>query len=181
MDARMDRLIEVVRKIVIRLFPELAGRYHLTGRARVTGLTGGLVLQPVTRDGSDDPETPAVKCETLPYTLKVGNIVRLGFMYGDPSEPFVGVLSTAAIGTWAGGKIEIPGYGTRDALVVECLREHSRLVTMTAPVDDQGNPLPGASTSPLTRIEYRATLEDGDQVVALPIEEGERFIVVGKL
>lgn len=181
MDPRVDKLIEVVRKTVIMLFPELAGRYHLAARAKVTGVAGGLNAQPLTRERTSDSTSPVVKCPALPYTLKPGNVIHVGYLYGDPSEPFALVLSTAAIGTWAGGKVTVEGYGTRDGLVAEHLKDHFRLATMTSPVDDDGNPLPGASTSILTRINYWTGLEDGDQVVALPIEEGERFVVVGKL
>ncbi len=181
MDARVDKLIEVVRKTVIKLFPELAGRYHLGCRASVTGLAGGLQLQPLTREGSEDASAPAVKCDPVPVKLKSGNVVRMAFLYGDPAEPVVFTRATAAVGTMAGGKVDVENYGVKDCLVAEHLRDHFRLATLTAPVDEQGNPLPGATTSPLTRIDFKAPLKDGDKVVALPIEEGERFIIVARL
>lgn len=181
MDARIDKLFEVVRKIVIRLFPELAGRYHLTARARVLGLTGGVQLQVLKNDGSQDTTTPAVRCEPLPVKLKPGNVIRMGFMYGDPSEPYLSAISTAAIGTISAGKVNIEDFGARNYLVAEHLIEHFRLATFTSPVDEQGDPLPGATTSALTRINFQSGIKDGDQVVALPIEEGDRFIVIGKL
>lgn len=181
MDARVDKLIEVVRKAVIKLFPELAGRYHLACRAKVTGLTGGLELQPLTREGNKDSTAPAVRCNPLPVKLKGGNVVRLVFLYGDPAEPVVFTQATAAVGTMAGGQIDVENYGVKDCLVAEHLVEHFRLATLTAPVDEQGNPLPGAATSPLTRIDFKAPLKDGDKVVALPVEEGERFIIIAKV
>ncbi|TEB09134.1 hypothetical protein [Pelotomaculum propionicicum] len=181
MDPRVDKLIEVVRKTVIMLFPELTGRYHLAARAKVTGVANGISAQPLTRERTDDDTSPVVKCPALPYTLKPDNVIHIGYLYGDPSEPMAVVLSTAAIGTWTGGKVTVEGYGARDGLVMEYLKDHFRLATLTAPVDQDGNPLPGATTSPLTRIDFRTGLKDGDKVAAVPIEEGDRFIVIGKL
>jgi hypothetical protein len=181
MDARVDKLLELVRKTVLRLFPELAGRYHLTCKARVLSTSGGLHLQPLKRDGSPDPTAPAVKCEPFPRSLKVGDVVRLGFLYGDPSEPHILALSTAAIGTITGSQVNIEGYGVRPALIAEHLAAHFRVGTTTAPVDSEGNPLPGATTSDLTRFDFQTSLKDGDRVAALPIEEGARFIIVAKL
>lgn len=181
MDARVDKLIELVRKIVVKLFPELAGRYHLTARARVLSVSKGVQLQVLKTDGSEDTTAPALKVDPLPVMLKPGSVIRMGFMYGDPSEPFVLPNSTAAIGTMQGGQVNVENYGARDCLVAEHLKDHFRLATMTAPVDAEGNQLPGATTSTLTRIDFQTGLKDGDQVVALPIEEGERFIVIAKL
>lgn len=180
MDSRVDKLIEVVRKTVIKLFPELAGRYHLSGKARITALGEGVQAQPLTREGSDDTSAPVVKCSPLPTSLKVGNIITLAFLYGDPSEPYIISRSAAVVGTYAGGRVTVEGYGA-EAVVPEHLQDHSRVATLTAPVDEDGQPLPGASTSSLTKISYKAPLKAGDQVVATPIEEGERFIVLAKL
>lgn len=181
MDARVDKLIELVRKIVIRLFPELAGRYHLAARARVLSVSNGVQLQMLKTDGSEDTTAPALKVDPLPVKLKPGSVIRMGFMYGDPSEPFVVPNSTAAIGTMQGSQVNVENYGARDCLVAEHLKEHFRVATTTDPVDEDGNPLPGAITSGLFRIDYQTGLKDGDQVVALPIEEGERFIAIAKL
>jgi len=182
MDARVDKLLELVRKIVIRLFPELAGRYHLACKAKVLSTSGGLHLQLLTREGSDDATAPPVKCDPLPVALAAGNVVRLGFLYGDPSEPHVLAQSTAAIGTiTTGSQVHIEGYGVRPALIAEHLAAHFRVGTTTAPVDSEGNPLPGATTSDLTRFDFQTSLKDGDRVAALPIEEGARFIIVAKL
>ncbi|WP_027364026.1 DUF2577 family protein [Desulfotruncus alcoholivorax] len=170
MDSRVDKLMEVIRKTVIKLFPELAGRYHLSASARITALGDGIQAQPLTNEGSDDAKTPVVKCQPLPYSLKVGNVVKLAFMYGDPSEPFLITRSTAVIGAYAGGKITIDGYGTKDALVAEYLKDHTREGDLT---------LPDATLS--VKIKFKAPLKDGDQVAAVPIEEGERFIVIAKL
>jgi hypothetical protein len=176
-----DKLIELVRKIVLKLFPEIAGRYHLGSRAKVLSINEGLHLQPLARDGSIDKTAPAIKCDPFPCSLAAGNIVRLGFLYGDPSEPFVAPLATAAIGTITGSQVNVEGYGTRPALIAQHLAAHSRIGTITSPVGGEGTPLPGSTTSDLSRFDFQTDLQDGDQVAALPIEEGDRFIVVAKL
>jgi hypothetical protein len=183
MNAQVDKLLEVIRKTVLRLFPELAGRYHLTARARVVSTTGNsLQVQPLKRDGSVDPTAPAVVCDPLPYKLKPGNVVRLGFLYGDPSEPYVEAVATAALAQITAGGLLVEGYGeVTDYLVAEHLADHSRICTMTSPVDQDGNPLPGATTSDLTRFDFTSPLKVGDRVVVLPIEEGNRFVVVARL
>ena len=166
---------------MLKLFPELAGRYHLMLQARVADNNNGLQLQPLSRDGSEDPATPVVKLPPLPVTTKAGNVVQLGFRYGDPSEPFALTLSTAAIGQVAGSQVTIEGYGTKPAVIAEHLQSFSRLGRTTAPVDSEGRPLPDATTSSLTKFEFEAGVKDGDTVACLPIEEGERFLVVAKL
>jgi mRNA-degrading endonuclease toxin of MazEF toxin-antitoxin module len=114
--------------------------------------------------------------------LAAGNVVRLGFLYGDPSEPFVGALATAAIGTVSGSQVNVEGYGLRPALIAEHLVAHSRLGVTAAPVNDDGTDIPGSTVySALTRFDFRTSLKDGDRVAALPIEEGARFIVVAKI
>ena len=54
------------------------------------------------------------------------------------------------------------------------------MATITQPVDQDGNDLPGAESN-IARIDYMTGIIDGDLVAAVPIEEGERFIVLAKL
>lgn len=180
MDAA-DKLLEVVRKTVTQLFPELAGRYHLFANAKVLKTGDGLHLQMITREGAADEKTPPVKCEPVPYTLKAGNTVRMCFLYGDPSEPWPVPVSTAAIGTMTGNQVTIEGYGTKPAIVAEHLLAHFLLGTVTTEVDEDGKDLPGATTTKLSRFDFLKRIKNGDKVAVLPIEEGERFIVVAKL
>lgn len=176
-----DKLLEVVRKTVIRLFPELAGRYHLFARAKVLQTNDGLHLQVLTREGATDKTVPPAKCDPVPYTLTTGNTVKVCFLYGDPSEPWAIPESTAAIGTISGDQVTVEGWGTKPAIFAEHLLQHFRVGSATAPVAQNGNNLPGAETSALTRYDFLKGVKDGDLVAALPIEEGERFIVVAKL
>lgn len=177
----VDKLLEVVRQTVMERFPELAGRYHLFAKAKVLKTGDGLHLQILTREGSPDASVPPAKCEGVPYKLKTGNMIKVCFLYGDPSEPWPVPVSTAAIGTYSGGQVEIEGWGKKPAVIADYLLQHFRVATLTKPVDPDGKDLPGAETSPLTRINFQAGLKDGDQVAALPIEEGERFIIIAKL
>lgn len=175
-----DKLLEVVRKTVTQLFPELTGRYHLWANSKVIKTGDGLHLQLLTRTGSVDPTTPPTKCDPVPYKLKVGNAVKVCFLYGDPSEPWPVPLSTAAIGTYSAGQVDVEGWGTKPAIVADYLLEHTRVATITKPVDPDGNDLPGAESN-IARIDYMPGITDGDLVAAVPIEEGERFIVLAKL
>lgn len=179
MDDRVDKLLETIRKTVLSVFPELAGRYHLAARARVDSTT--LQLTPLTREGSPDKTAPVIKCDPLPVKVKAGNILRLAFCYGDPAEPVVVASSTAALGTYLGGQVDVDDFGIKPAVVAEYLLAHSIVGTMTAPVDDQGVSLPGATTSGLTRFDFLDSLKPGDRVACLPIEEGDRFIIVAKV
>ncbi|MTI82750.1 MAG: hypothetical protein FH756_02390 [Firmicutes bacterium] len=183
MNARVDKLMEVIRKTVLRLFPELAGSYHLTSNAKVVKVTQeALHVQPLLKDGAVNEESPVITAPPLPYKLKPGDLVRLKFLYGDPSEPYAETVTTAALGQITGGGLIIEGYGeVADYLVAEHLAAHSRMGTTTSPVDDKGDSLPGATTSSLTRFDINAHLKAGDKVAALPIEEGARFVVVAKL
>ncbi len=183
MNARVDKLMEVIRKTVLRLFPELAGSYHLTANAKVVKVTQeALHVQPLLKDGSINEESPVVTAPPLPYKLKPEDVVRIKFLYGDPSEPYAETVATAALGQVTGGGLMIEGYGeVTGYLVAEHLKAHSRIGTSTSPVDDKGAPLPGATTSSLTRFDINEHLKAGDMVAALPIEEGARFVVVAKL
>lgn len=181
MSEAVDKMLELVRKTVISIFPELAGRYHLGLNAKVVSTANGLQLQPLTREGANDKTAPEMKCKSVPVTLKPGDIVRVTFQYGDPSEPIVHTLATGVLGTMAGSQIKIEGYGTKPAIIAEYLGDHFRIGTSTVPVDKEGTPLPGAETSGLTRYDILTCLKDGDKVAAVPIEEGEKFIVLAKV
>lgn len=178
---KVDQLIEVVRKTVIKLFPELAGRYHLGARTALLSTSDGLHIQPLTRDGAVDETAPAIQCDPKPYRLKRGNVLRMCYLWGDPSEPEVFPVSTCAVGTMSGSQVDVIDYGLRPAVIAEHLLAHSRIGTETVPVDEDGNPLPGATTSERTRYDFKKVLKDGDLVAAVPIEEGDRFIVLAKL
>lgn len=182
MNARVDKLMEVIRKTVLRLFPELAGRYHLAANAKVIKVAPeALHVQPLLKDGAVNGDSPVITCPPVPYKLQPGNMVRLQFLYGDPSEPRVAAVATAALGQITSGGLTVEGYGEVDYLVAEHLGNHARLGTATSPVDAGGSALPDATTSSLTRFDFNANLHPGDLVAALPIEEGARFVVVAKL
>lgn len=63
----------------------------------------------------------------------------------------------------------------------------------TSPVDEQGNDLPGASTSQLTRydfqtgeadnvrLELKNNLRDGDRVLAVPVNGGREAVIICKV
>ncbi len=90
-------------------------------------------------------------------------------------------------------KHEIKDYLVADWLVKIHFPAFSLLGTATSPVDDQGNPLPGASTSPLTRydlrakdvdqvrLELKADLKPGDRVLAVPVNGGQDAVVIAKV
>lgn len=90
-------------------------------------------------------------------------------------------------------KHEIKDYLIADWLVKIHFPAFSLLGTATSPVDDQGNPLPGASTSPLTRYDFRAKevdqvrlelkadLKPGDRVLAVPVNGGQDAVVIAKV
>lgn len=180
--SQVDKLLEVVRRAVGKLYPELANRYHLTARARVVSASGDIKLQPLTRDGRDDETAPLIVHEPIPATIKPGDVVLIGYTYGDPSEPFLAPLSTCAVGTITAGGFLPDGHKKAVPYILDQrLDAHFRLATLTAPVDDDGIPLPGAETSPLTRIDYKSMVKPGDRVAGVAIEEGARFVIVAKL
>lgn len=182
MNAQVDKLIEVIRRIVNKLYPELANRYHLPARARVLSINGSIKLQPLKNDGSDDTGTPVIICDPVPYTLQPGNVVRIGYVYGDPSEPFAAPLSTVALGTYTGTGFKPDGHNKEyQFILAKHLDNHFRIATLTEPVDDEGNPLPGATTSQLTRIDYVKCVKPGNRVAAVPMEEGDRFVIIAKI
>lgn len=90
-------------------------------------------------------------------------------------------------------KHEIPDYYVAEWVVKITLPAFSLIGTATSPVDDEGNPLPGASTTPLTRydfkereidevkIEMKPDLKEGDRVLCIPIDDGDDIMVVCKV
>lgn len=90
-------------------------------------------------------------------------------------------------------KQEIRDYLVADWLVKVHFPAFSFIGTATSPVDDQGNPLPGATTTPLTRydflerqvddvrLEMKVSLKAGDRVLAVPVNGGQDAIIVAKV
>ncbi|MDZ4042923.1 MAG: hypothetical protein U1D96_05435 [Eubacteriales bacterium] len=99
MSGQVDKLVEVIRRVINRLYPELANRYHLVANARVVSARGTLTLQPLKRDGTVDESSPVIVHPPLPSTVKAGDVLRIGYAYGDPSESFVLSFSAGAVGT----------------------------------------------------------------------------------
>jgi hypothetical protein len=92
-----------------------------------------------------------------------------------------------------GFKHEIQDYMVADWLVKAHFPAFSLVGTATGPVDEQGNPLPGATTSDLARYDFRAReidpvrlelkfgLRPGDRVLAVPINGGQDAVVICKV
>ncbi|SMB97934.1 hypothetical protein SAMN00808754_2035 [Thermanaeromonas toyohensis ToBE] len=90
-------------------------------------------------------------------------------------------------------KHEIQHYYVADWLVQLHLPAFSLIGTATSPVDEQGNPLAGASTSQLTRYDFRAAqikdvrvnlkagLKPGERVLVVPINRGQEAIVIARV
>ncbi|MEW6540563.1 MAG: DUF2577 family protein [Bacillota bacterium] len=90
-------------------------------------------------------------------------------------------------------KHEIKDYLVADWTVTLHLPAHAKIGTMTSPVDENGNPEPGTSTSELTRfdfaeieipgvrVDFRAGLKPGDRVLVAPIHGGQDYVVIAKV
>jgi hypothetical protein len=90
-------------------------------------------------------------------------------------------------------KHEIQDYLVADWLVKIHFPAFFLVGTATSPVDEQGNPLPGASTSVLTkysfnareienvRLELKQGLKSGDRVLAAPVNGGQDFVILAKV
>ena len=170
-----------LERLVRSFLPEL---HQLVApiRARVTRVYGGggrhsdesptycVDVQPLRPDGSDDADWPELPKLDLPVALgghsvgvacgpAVGQLVRVGFEYGDRSRPFVQDLL-------ANG--EIPGYASGD-LVIWCGQTRFTLdrdgtVTIDAAkkviVDGPEIYLGGVVGSPVVRqVDLEATLQ----------------------
>lgn len=92
-----------------------------------------------------------------------------------------------------GFRHEIRDYLVADWVVTVHLPAFSLIGTATAPVDDQGKPLPNAGTSSLTRYDFREAqianvrlevkpgLMPGDRVLAIPVNGGTDAVVLCKV
>jgi len=90
-------------------------------------------------------------------------------------------------------KHEIKDYLVADWLVKLHLPALSLIGTATSPVDNQGNDLPGATTTSLTRynfhvsevdgvrLELKADLKPGDRVLVVPVAGGQDAVVICKV
>jgi len=92
-----------------------------------------------------------------------------------------------------GFKHEIPDYLVAHWQVKLIFPSFTLIASATSPVDEQGNPLPGSTTTPLTRydflpreidevrIELKAGLEPGDRVLAIPVNGGREAVIICKV
>lgn len=90
-------------------------------------------------------------------------------------------------------KHEIQDYLVADWLVKIHLPAFFLVGTATSPVDGEGNPLPGAGTSALTKYSFQAReiedaglelkqgLKTGDRVLAAPVNGGQDFVILAKV
>jgi len=100
--------------------------------------------------------------------------------------------------TASGLKLDTFKYEIQDYLVAEWMAKISLpafffVGTQTSPVDEQGNNLPGATTSQRTRynlqekeiepvtIEFKPQLQPGDRVLAIPVNGGQDAVVIAKV
>lgn len=107
---------------------------------------------------------------------------------------------TAELGTITGTGLKLDSfkYEISDFLVADGLTQlhfpaFSLVGSSTAPVNDDGVPQAGASTSPQTRFDFaesevadvrvnlRAGLKPGDRVLAVPINGGQDVVVLCKV
>ncbi|MED1851826.1 hypothetical protein P4V33_09190 [Brevibacillus borstelensis] len=90
-------------------------------------------------------------------------------------------------------KHEITDFYVAEWLAKITLPEFSLIGTATSPVDDEGRPLPGSSTSPLTRYDFKKReidkvkvemipdLKEGDRVLCVPVDDGDDVVVICKV
>ncbi|GBF35489.1 hypothetical protein DCCM_4618 [Desulfocucumis palustris] len=90
-------------------------------------------------------------------------------------------------------KHEIKDFLIADWLVKIHLPDFFLVGTATSPVDGQGNPLPGAGTSALTkysfnarefedvRLELKQGLKTGDRVLVAPVNGGQDFVILARV
>lgn len=121
---------------------------------------------------------------------------RLG---GIASKAVAGLPSELGTITGSGLKLdsfkyEIPDYLVADWSVKMHYPEPFALVgTTTSPVDAEGNPQAGATTSPRARFDFeeaeieevrlglRSALKPGDRVLAVPVNGGRDAVVICKV
>lgn len=135
--------LQALRRLIKEAFPELLG-YHVSLRGRVVKVheqAGKMAedrrlysvdVQPIRADGSDDTRWPVIPDVEIPtwwagpqrgiFMLpEVGSIVRIGFDYGDPSQPYISAI--------LGMGYEVPAHPLGSLII-----QHSRdlFVTITA-------------------------------------------------
>jgi len=119
-----------LRQLLYGFIPGLRGGYVYQRLARVLRVGGpggeaGLLdarytadVQPLRPDGADDPVWPAILGVPLPQLWVgpqrgimvlpcVGAVLRLGFLYGDPSCPYLAPYSSAGFDVPSAGEAEI--------------------------------------------------------------------------
>ncbi len=91
MSDALETFLKSVKKAVIELFPEFSGKIHYPIKARIIKVGSNVVdVQPLQRDGSTDEQMPPIPSLPLSTTgVQVGGLVRLGFYYYDPSQPYI--------------------------------------------------------------------------------------------
>ncbi|WP_163832258.1 hypothetical protein [Spartinivicinus ruber] len=108
-------MVEAIKRIVLSLFPELAGNYHLPRFGRVVAISdlpkqGSLCdefrphyavdIEVLNAQGKPDKKLPILSSVTVPMALagqekgfyglpEVGTWVVVGFAYGLPNKPFI--------------------------------------------------------------------------------------------
>lgn len=119
-------------------------------------------------------------------------------MAGHAGRALSGVPCELGIITASGLKLDSFKHEVHDYLVADWLVKihfpaFSLIGTATSPVDDQGNDLPGATTTPLTRYDFRSRevddvrlelkvgLQPGDRVLAVPVNGGQDAVVIAKV
>lgn len=119
-------------------------------------------------------------------------------MTGHAAQAVTGVPCELGTITSSGLKLDSFKHELRDYLIADWLVKvyfpaFSFVGTATSPVDDQGNALPGAATSPLTRYDFRerevdqvrlelkADLKPGDRVLVVPVNGGQDAVVIAKV
>jgi len=117
---------------------------------------------------------------------------------GIAAKTLSGVPSELGTITGSGLKLDSFKYELSDYLVAEWVAEieippFSLVGTMTAPVDEEGNPQGAGVPSPLTRFDFAeskiekarlnwaAGIQPGDRVLAVPVNGGKDAVVVCKV
>lgn len=107
--------VNVIKRIIFRLFPELTGRWHLPRWGKVVALPElpeegdlsdrfyphyGVDIQLLDEKGMEYEDKPPLQAVPLPVPgigdhagrlepPAIGSIVELGFMFGQPDKPFI--------------------------------------------------------------------------------------------
>ncbi|WP_431687051.1 hypothetical protein [Hahella sp. NBU794] len=115
---------EEIKKIVLRMFPELSGNHHLPRLAKIVAISDPLEkpelcdrfrpryavdVRVLTPQGEEDPELPLYRCVPLPASYggiergqygfpESGTIVEVAFAYGLPDQPFIRTVLGQGLG-----------------------------------------------------------------------------------